>query len=76
MDENLLNIITTLVGDTSVAEQISMALQYTAAKDHTHDYADRKEVEVLKKQVEILLSLVGDTPVAEQINLALQRQGG
>lgn len=77
MEQELLNTIETLIGDTPVSEQLSVALSYMAPKDHVHDYyADRKEFEILKKQVELLLELVGDQSVAEQISMALQRQGG
>lgn len=77
MEQELLNTIETLIGDTPVSEQLSMALNYMARKDHIHDnYADKAEVEKLKKQVALLLELIGDQSVAEQISAAITRQGG
>lgn len=77
MEQEILESIETLIGDTPVSEQLSAALGYMAPKAHVHDnYALREEVEYLKRQVELLLELVGDTSVAEQINMAFKRQGG
>ena len=62
-----------LVGDTSVAEQLSMALEHVALKDHTHDnYATRNEVEDFKRKIDMLMELVGDTSVSEQICAAIE----
>jgi hypothetical protein len=55
-----------LVGDTSVACQLDVAL-----REHKHNYPTREEYEELKAEVEYLMTLVGDTSVAEQINTAL-----
>lgn len=77
MERTISEAIAELVGDTPVAEQLNMALNYVAPKEHKHDnYADKNEVELLKKQVELLLELVGDVSVSEQIKTALSRQGG
>lgn len=68
MNDTILN----LIGDTPVSEQIAMALEHVAKKDHTHDYATSAEVEELKKKIEALMDLVGDTRVADQIAVALK----
>lgn len=63
-----------LIGDVPVSEQLGAALERMSEKEHTHDeYALRKEVDELKKTVEMLLELVGDTSVSEQINAALNK---
>lgn len=66
------NTIENLVGDTPVSEQIAMALEHVAKKNHTHDYATSAEVEELKQKIEVLMDLVGDTRVADQIAMALK----
>lgn len=64
--------IDTLIGDTPVSEQISVALTYTAAKDHKHEnYATKEELDALKVVVEKLVGLIGDTSVSEQISSAI-----
>ena len=61
------NTFTSLVGDTPVSEQISIALQ-----SHTHtEYVTRKEYEQLQSQLEALIDLVGDVAVSEQISNAI-----
>lgn len=56
-----------LVGDTSVARQLDVAL-----RTHTHDECvTRAEYEKLKAEVERLANLIGDTSVSEQIYAAL-----
>ena len=77
MERMISEAIEILIGDTPVSEQLGAALSYMAPKEHEHDnYADREEVENLKRQVELLLQLVGDISVAEQINMAIRQQGG
>ena len=67
------NNIDSLIGDVPVSEQLGAALGRMAPKVHAHsEYADRTEVEELKKKVEQLFDLVGDTSVAEQIYAALK----
>lgn len=66
MNDTILN----LIGDTPVSEQIAMALEYVAEKDHTHDYATSAEVAELRRKIELLSDLVGDTSVADQITMA------
>ena len=68
MDENTIN---SLIGDVPVSVQLAAAIDRMAAKDHTHDYATRAEVEDLKRKIELLMDLVGDTRVADQIAMAL-----
>lgn len=63
-----LDTLSNLVGDTPVSEQIYMAIEH---HDHSN-YADRNEVEELKRKIEVLLNLIGDTPVSEQIAMALK----
>ena len=66
MDE-IKKMINELVGDTSVARQLDIAL-----RSHVHDnYPTREEYEALKQEVERLSNLIGDTSVAVQINTAL-----
>ena len=67
MDDTIKN----LIGDTPVSEQIAMALEYMAEKDHHHDYATSAEVAELRRKIELLMDLVGDTKVADQISVAL-----
>ena len=77
MEKMISEAIEALIGDTPVSEQLGAALSYMAPKEHEHDnYADRKEVENLKRQVELLTQLVGDISVAEQIKMAIRQQGG
>ncbi len=64
--------IDALIGDVPVSEQLAAALSRMAPKDHTHDYADRSEVEELKRKIEMLTDLIGDASVAEQIQTALK----
>lgn len=70
--ENLEREIDALIGGIPVSEQIADALSCVALKDHTHDYADRSEVEELKRKIEMLMDLVGGHSVAEQIQTALE----
>ena len=57
-----------LIGDVPVSEQLGAALGRMAPKDHVHnDYATRKEIEELRKKIELLIDLVGDIPISEQI---------
>ena len=65
MDE-IKQVISDLVGDTPVAQQIDAAL-----RTHQHDYPTREEYEALKAEVKHLINLIGDTSVAEQIYAAL-----
>lgn len=72
MDQRSLYTLENLIGDTPVSEQLGMALDRMALKEHTHDnYASRDEVEDLKRKIEKLLDLVGDTSVADQIVMAI-----
>lgn len=67
--EEIEKIIYEIVGDATVAEQITAALEYKAdAKEYTKLCT---EIEVLQSEVERLKSLVGDISVAEQISVAL-----
>lgn len=67
------NTLDTLIGDVPVSEQLAAALERMAPKDHAHsDCATRKEVEELRRQIEVLMDLVGDTRVADQIAIALK----
>ena len=68
MDETL----SALIGDVPVSEQIAVALDRMATKNHTHNYATHDEVEELKRKIEALMALVGDTSVADQIAMALR----
>lgn len=65
---DILNELTTLIGDTAVSSQIEAAM-----KSHTHDYVSVNEFNKLKADVERLMALVGDMSVAEQINSVLNR---
>ena len=74
MDDNKIisDILESLIGDVPVSEQLGTALTHMAKKEHTHDeYALRKEVDLLKLEIEKLTSLVGDVAVSEQINAAI-----
>ena len=63
-----------IVGDTPVSEQISVALNNVAAKNHAHDdLVPYAEFNKLKEQVEELMNLVGDTAVSEQIDMAINQ---
>ena len=65
--------IYSIIGDVPVSEQIAVALEHTALKDHVHKgYAAQSDVDDLKRKIEVLMNLVGDTPVVDQINLALK----
>lgn len=66
--EQAIEKIFSLIGDTPVSEQISVAL-YEIVK---HDYVPRAEFEALQATVDQLVSLVGDTPVSEQISAAMK----
>lgn len=67
-----LDTLSRLIGDTPVSEQLGVALSHMAPKDHIHEnYANRNEVEDLKKKIDMLLQLIGDTPVADQIAIAI-----
>ena len=69
---NIYDDINSLVGDTPVSEQLSIALNRMAEKSHTHnEYVTQDEYNVLKNQVEALIDLVGDIAVAEQISNAI-----
>ena len=66
--KSLSDTLDNLIGDVPVSEQLGAALNRMAPKDHTHDdYATRKEIEELKKKIELLTDLVGDLPISEQI---------
>ena len=68
------NKIDSLIGDKSVSEQLSAALNRMADKNHTHNiYATCEEVAALKKEIEKLIDLVGDIPVSEQISNAAEK---
>ena len=59
-----------LVGDTPVSEQICIAINQHIQESK----ALVKEVEDLKRKIEMLMNLVGDTPVSEQINVAINNK--
>lgn len=66
--EELLNVISTLVGDTPVSEQLSQALS-----NHSHnECATHDEVAALSEKIDKLIELVGDTSVSEQIQNAIK----
>lgn len=68
-----IDTLDTLIGDMPISEQLGIALEHMAPKAHKHtEYADRNEVEDLKKKIELLLALVGDTPVSDQIADAIK----
>lgn len=70
---NVLNNIHSLIGDTPVSEQLDIAINRMAEKDHSHDcYALMAEFVALKKRVDELEALVGDIPVSVQINEAIK----
>ena len=70
---DILNRIDSLIGDTPVSEQLNVALNRMASKDHEHaGYATKEEVQELKQKIDMLLELVGDVPVSEQINAAIK----
>ena len=63
-----------IVGDTPVSEQLCIALERTAPKNHIHNnYVTREEFEELKRIVRTLVDLVGDMSVSEQIAAALKK---
>lgn len=71
--QNLINNLDGIVGDVPVAEQLSIALNHMATKEHKHEeYASREEVEELKREVERLTNLIGDISVSEQISKAIK----
>lgn len=62
-----------IVGDVPVSEQLSLALDHMADKDHKHEeYVSREEFNALKRDVNKLIDLIGDTSVSEQINEAIK----
>jgi len=73
-NQSIVDTLDNLIGDVPVSEQLGAALDRMSDKDHTHDdYATRKEVDELKKKIEMLIDLVGDTSVSEQINAAINK---
>lgn len=67
------NTIDDLIGGVPVSEQLAAVLERMALKDHTHfNYADRNEIEDLKKKIDLLMDLVGDASVADQIATAIK----
>ena len=73
-NQSIADTLDNLIGDVPVSEQLGAALDRMSDKDHTHDdYATRKEVDELKKKIEMLIDLVGDTSVSEQINAAINK---
>lgn len=67
------NTIDDLIGGVPVSEQLAAVLERMALKDHTHsNYANRNEIEDLKKKIDLLMDLVGDAPVADQIATAIK----
>ena len=66
------NTIDNLIGDVPVSEQLALALERMATKDHTHDYATRDEVEELRRKINAIMDLIGDTKVADQISMAIK----
>lgn len=72
--QSILDVLNRIVGDVPVSEQLSIALNQMANKDHNHkDYVLRTEFNALKAEVERLNNLVGDVAVSEQINTAINR---
>ena len=66
------DVLSTLIGDVPVSEQLAAALERMAPKDHEHnDCATRSEVQELRRKIDLLMDLVGDTSVADQIAMAL-----
>lgn len=73
-NQSITDTLENLIGDVPVSEQLGAALERMSEKTHTHDeYALRKELEEVKKQIEKLFDLVGDTSVSEQINAAINK---
>ena len=70
MEDTILSII----GDVPVSEQIAMALEFVAPKDHTHDYATLDDFIELKRKIDMLMDLVGDIKVADQIAMAINNK--
>lgn len=71
-NRSLSDTLDNLIGDVPVSEQLGAALGRMAPKDHVHnDYATRKEIEELKRKIEMLIDLVGDSPISEQIYEAI-----
>ena len=71
-NRSLSDTLDNLIGDVPVSEQLGAALGHMAPKDHVHnDYATRKEIEELKRKIEMLIDLVGDSPISEQIYEAI-----
>ena len=71
MEKSISDTIDNLIGDVPVSEQLGVALERMAPKDHVHEYATRNEVEDLKRKIEMLMDLVGDESVSAQIQNAL-----
>lgn len=70
--DDIYNDFTSLVGDTPVSEQLSIALNKMAEKSHIHnEYVTREEYDKLQTQLEMLVDLVGDVAVSEQISNAI-----
>ncbi len=70
--DDIYNDFASLVGDTPVSEQLSIALNRMAEKSHVHgEYVTREEYDELKAQLETLIDLVGDEAVSEQISNAI-----
>lgn len=71
---DVLDEIRSIVGDTPVSEQISVALDYVAPKKYVHEECvSRAEHDALKQRVDAIASLIGDTSVAEQISTAINQ---
>ena len=72
--KELSDTLDSLIGDVPVSVQLCEALSRMSAKDHVHEnYADRSEVDDLKRKIEMLFDLIGDTSVSEQINAAINK---
>lgn len=70
---DIINNIYSIVGDTPVSEQLSIALSQMSKKSHIHEnYVSIEQYNDLEKKVNELLALVGDTPVSEQIDTAIK----
>lgn len=73
---DLQKMVDGIIGDVPVSEQLSLALEHMADKDHKHEeYVSREEFNALKRDVDKLIDLIGDTPVSEQINEAINKKG-
>jgi hypothetical protein len=72
-NKSISDTLDNLIGDVPVSEQLGSALERMSEKGHVHDeYATRKEVDELKREIKMLIDLVGDIPVSEQINKAIE----